>query len=301
MELIYETKKFQKIKSNYNPDEKYSCEKYKKKKTRPITNKRFNKEHNKFNHIFFTAGDLIDIERYGLFPIRVLFDKVSKKVNIKKNVYKDLKFKMPSLYKSFDLNDIENTFKYIYKKFQKGILVAIKDNKLVVYLPFFNSKFSNDYFNLMYLNDNDKKDLEKMKEILQSVDFDINKLSLEKKNLYHKLKYITNQNLIDYYKNYRSGYRNYIKDRSKWLANDYVFQEHPDNDMKHGVSEYEYLLLEVLKNRKIPDCIFFISYRDIPILKNDKTEPYEILYGKNIKFSKECNNINFVPIFFQTF
>jgi hypothetical protein len=52
--------------------------------------------------------------------------------------------------------------------------------------------------------------------------------------------------------------------------------------MTHGGSEYFYLLTEVLKSRKVNDAVFFISYRDLPVLKNDRTEPFDALF-KNYK------------------
>lgn len=44
---------------------------------------------------------------------------------------------------------VQNTFKYMYFKFGSGIFVQIKGNKLLHYYPFYNTKFKNEFSDLI--------------------------------------------------------------------------------------------------------------------------------------------------------
>ena len=68
----------------------------------------------------------------------------------------------------------------------------------------------------------------------------------------------------------------------KWFANNcLVRNEYPLREGEGGVSEMKDMFEELCKNRKIKDVSFFVNRRDFPLLKKNRTEPYECIYGEN--------------------
>ena len=269
----------------YNEGEHDAC--LKSIREASITNPRHENKHSKhitFAHnTIYTAGDLLDMERYGLLPIRTMFSKSVNKPNktnkqkpIDDNIFNDLmNNKLPSIYKSIDLESTHQTMLYMFNKLQKGILVAIEDNKLKVFLPFYNKKWENDYIDKLYFNEQDKKNLEKLKKLLSK-----STKTATESNEIRELMRLSKDEVSKFYKS-RGNSSPYLLDRTKWLANDCMAVNHYPikSKMTHGGGEYFYLLSEVLKHRQVNDVVFFISYRDIPVLKNDRTEPFELLYN----------------------
>lgn len=298
----FETKKFMSIQTSFNGNEQDKCVNAYKKGLKS-TNPKFPY----YKQMYYIASDKQDMEKYGILPIYLEFLKVNDKH--RKEVDKELKSNIytqhtsiinkPLSYKKFNISDIKSTFQYLYKKFQKGVLVAIKDNKLVVYLPFYNSKFMNDYSRFIYINDEDKKNMEELSKLISK-----KSLSQKEKIRRKELSNITKKTILDFYKSKGEYLKGVIKERYKWLANDCMFVDRQKTDMTHGLPEYHYLFKDLLENRKIPDVIFFLSYRDLPILKKDKTHPYNKLHEistnskKNIKNQKEkeLEKINIIPI-----
>ena len=297
----------------YNEGEMDSC--LKSVKDIIVSNPRHINKHSKhksFAHnTIYTAGDMIDMERYGLLPIRTMFKSNAKskdnaksnKKSLDTNIYKDMvNGKLPSIYKSIDLESTHQTLLYMFNKLQKGILVGIEDNKLKVFLPFYNKKWSNDYIDKLYFNEKDRKNLEKLKKLM-----DKSTPSQANLNDIRELMKLGRDEVSKFYKS-RGNRNSYLLDRTKWLANDCMVVNHYPikSKMTHGGGEYFYLLSEVLKHREVPDTVFFISYRDIPVLKNDKTEPFDMLYTKyqmggskspkSNKLPTEYSKTQFIPI-----
>ena len=291
----FETKKFMSIQTWFNGDEQSKCV-----NTYKSGLKSTNPKFPYYKQMYYIASDKQDIEKYGILPIQLNFGKKNQKhqkevdKELKSNIFKDELsiVSLPSLYKSFNITDIKDTFQYLYKKFQKGILVAIKDNKLVVYLPFYNDKFMNDYSSYIYVDDEDKKNMEELSKLIAK-----KSLSPQEKKRRGELSKITQKKIADFYKSKGEHLNGLIKERYKWLANDCMFVDRKKTDMTHGVPEYHYLFKDLLENRKVADVIFFLSYRDLPILKKNKTEPYNKLY-ENAKTSidKKLNRLNIIPI-----
>jgi hypothetical protein len=267
---IFSLNKFRKIKNNYyeNKDE---CSKHSKEWKQ--TNPRFKL----FDQTHFHAGDMIDINKYGLLPLRYVYSDDNENVNIKKEKT-ELVFK---LYKNINYESVFNTYMYMFNKFKKGIFVIIRDNKLLLFLPFSNAYYKNNWYKKTYFSIEEKK-------LLETED-------------YNKIKPRLDKSIIEFQKKYPDQFRKYKinLDRKKWQANNCFFRnQYPIYEGELTNNIYKNMLDELLKNRKIPNIEFFINNRDFPILKNDYTEPYEHLFDSdNIKIEKEYQFKKMAPIF----
>lgn len=302
---LFSLNKFRHYKNNgYNT--KNNCTKHAfiwkdpKFKNKP-TNPRFKL----FDQQYFTAGDQKDINKYGLLPIRYfdtnayinknnkkgLKNGTNKKSKIKKtskkikdNYKKTYKNDYSDLYSDIDYTSIVNTFKYIFDKFKKGIFVMIRNNKLVVYMPFSNEKYINNWYKNIYFTEAEK-------QILQSNDYD-------------KIKHILIKNINEFQNKYSEQFKtrkiNYK--REQWYANNCVFRNlFPTYEGELNTNVYRDMIEDLLKNRTIPDIDFFINDRDFPILKNDLTEPYDHLFDSNsIKIESKYQFHKMAPIFSQS-
>ena len=286
--------KFRKVKNNaYNT--KSNCNKnafsWKKKNNHTkstLTNPRFKL----FDQLYFTAGDFKDINKYALLPLRYFESKSkskskskykskSKSDSIKKSINKIDYFK---LYKNIDYISVYNSFKYIFDKFKKGIFVMIRNNKLVIYMPFSNENYINNWFKYIYFTEEEKR--------------------LLKENDYDKIKHILNKNIIDFQNKYVEQFqkRKINFNRSAWYANNCVFRnQFPMYEGELNTNIYRNMIEELLKERIIPDIEFFINDRDFPILKKDMTEPYHHLFDNdNVKIEPEYMVDRMCPIFSQS-
>jgi hypothetical protein len=216
-----------------------------------------------------------------------LFSEVSMKENTinsihkKKHKYINEYFK---LYNNIDYISVYNSFKYIFDKFKKGIFVMIRNNKLVIYMPFSNVHYKNNWEKFIYFSSEEKKLLED--------------------NNYNKIKHILNRNIIEFQKKYPEQFRgrkiNF--NRSSWYANNCIFRnEFPMYEGELNTNIYKNMIDELLKERTIPDIEFFINDRDFPILKKDLTEPYHHIFDSDsIKIEKEYIVDKMCPIFSQS-
>jgi hypothetical protein len=291
----FETAKFKKIETWYDEDKEREC--IDTFRGRPVTNPK----DSFFNQMYYSASDNQDFERYGILPLQLLFGNKTKnnKINLTKNVFSKLEsdIKISDYYKPFSIKNIKESFKYLYEKFQKGILVAIKDNQLVVFLPFYNKQFANDYSKYLYFDDDDKKNMEELDKLNKKES--TSKLNYSDNKRLGELIGLTKKRLSDFYRSKGDKPFRFMNDRRRWLANDCGFVNHnpQKQDQSHGANEYHYLFTELLKNRKVDDVIFFLSYRDLPILKEDGTHPYEKLHeGSNVKLDSKWAKTDLVPI-----
>jgi hypothetical protein len=127
---LFNLGKFRVIKEN-SYDLKEDCEKM--KKTYYQTNPRYQK----YNQLYFTAADQKDLDKYALLPLRYFYSCESNK-----NVIIFKREPLFKIYKNIDYDSCINTLNYMFNKFKKGVFVIIRNNKLVLYLP-----FSNNFFN----------------------------------------------------------------------------------------------------------------------------------------------------------
>ena len=269
--VLFGLNKFRKIKKDHY-DTKEECQKDEYKWVQ--TNPRFKS----FDQLYFHAGDQKDISKYGLLPLRYFYSfEKEKRFETKKNKTNEKIFK---LYKKIDYTSIVNTFEYMFYKFKKGIFVIIHNNKLVVYLPFSNYYYENDWYKQTYFSEEERKLLqtENYNSIKGKLIENIKKFQDEHPEQYLKSKYKINFN------------------RKKWVANNCIFRnQFPEYEGDLNTNIYKSMLEDLLKERTIPDVEFFINQRDFPILKKDYTEAYDNLFdGDSIpldpkyKFKKMC-------------
>jgi hypothetical protein len=278
---LFNLDKFRKIKENDYSD-KMEC--YKTIGMSEQTNPRFEK----FKQLYFTAGDINDLNKYCLLPTFYFLSldnqKSNEKSNEKSNKKSTKKSKSNSnelfkLYKNIDYNSINNSMKYIFYKFKKGIYVVIRNYKIELFLPFSNTNYHNNWFSKIYFSEEEKK--------------------LLKENDYNKIKHILNKNIWDYQKKHGRRGKTINYNRDEWVGDGCLFR----NDLNQSEGDlnvyiYRSMLEDLVKNRKINDVEFFINARTFPILKKDYTEPYYHLFdSEKVKIEEEFQYKKMAPIF----
>ena len=285
---IFSLDKFRKIKEN-NYNKKENCNKDCRKWSQ--TNPRFKS----FDQLYFHAGDIKDLEKYAFLPLRYYYSLNYLEENKKKNDSSTKKLEKKSvmlykLYKNIDYESIMNTFNYMFKKFKKGVFVIIRNNKLVLFLPFSNFYYKNNWVQQTYFSEEDKKLLAESlkKEVRTSSDYSKIKRDLDKTIIEFQRKY------PEQFKHHKINFN-----RSKWVANNCYFRnQYPEYEGSLNVNIYKSMLEALLKERFVPDVEFFINPRDFPVLKKDLTEPYNHLFdSEKIKIEEEFLVDKMCPIF----
>ena len=262
---IYETEKFTKREHIFDNTEK--C-------LKTVIYEQTNPKYKNFIQLFYHAGNDDDMERYGLIYIRTLFNSFNN-IKLDNNVFKNEKIDIWNKFNT-SLSSIKNTLSYLMNKMKKGILVCIKNNKLVVFLPFSKHNYKNDYYEELYFDENDKKILQEYKKT-------------KDKNLLIKLE----KNVEYYYKKNHLNLKEIELDRTKWLANDCFFNDKNYEGDKEEAT-FEDFFNELCKNREIPDCIFFINLRDHPVLNRSLKNSNTSIIDKPLE--QEYINNEYCPI-----
>ena len=252
----YETSKFTKRKSVFNPDEKESC-------LKSVKWEQTNLRYKKFVQLFYHAGDSDDIERFGWLYLRTIYSKPIQFEITKSNIFYQHNLTIWDKF-HMDFESITNTMFYMFEKMKKGVLVGISNNKLAIFLPFSKENYTNDFFTELYFDNADKRNLEEYKR-------NPNKYLLQK--LENTLKY--------YLGKYRLGTKNILLDRTKWVANDCFFR-YEDYEGDKSEALYEDFLVNLCANREIPDCVFFLNLRDHPMLNKNLTDSYTNIVDKKL-------------------
>ena len=296
---LFNLNKFRKIKNNsYNNKE--NCLKNSKKWGKNyITNPKFPL----FDHKFFTCGDVDDFNQYGILNAMYYLSKdysnnIKEKTNEKINQKISKKQKKEEikqvfdfkdyfkLYKNIDIESIINTFTYIFYKIKKGVFIIIHNNELVLYLPFSNHDYINNWFDKIYFSLEEKKLLEE--------------------NDYHHIQDKLRKNIMQFMNEHPEQYANKkIKinfNRKKWHANNCVFRnQFPEYEGDLNIDVFKNMFVELCKNRKIPNAMFFLNYRDAPILTKKLTEPYFHLFdSKSVSIEQKFKFKKFCPILSQS-
>ena len=336
--------KFRKIKDDYYNSKEECLKKAKlwgpKYGNQFITNPRFKS----FDQTYFHAGDIKDLNKYALLPLRYFYSmpkinirnnlfnnkthkkdksiiksmnydfQKSKKTNVienkkllknivspnnllinnKKNNKKDNKViinikkktkeeKIFKFYKNIDYISVNNTLNYMFEKFKKGIFVIIRNNRLVVYLPFSNANYKNNWYKNTYFSEEEKRLLKTGNYNNQNVkrQLDSNIIKFQKEH-------------PEQFQHKKINFR-----RERWYANNCVFRnQFPEYEGELNTNVYKNMLEELLKNRIIPDIEFFINDRDFPLLKKDLTEPYDHIFDSDsVKIEDEFKTKKMAPIF----
>ena len=221
-----------------------------------------NYKHKTYSQLYYHACDNYDLERYGLLYVNTIFNFNSK---ILKN---SIIITRPSIY---------NTLDYLFNYMKRGILVGIKSNKIALFLPFSKYNYKNDFEDELYFDDDDHK------------------LLIEyKKTKNNKLKDKLYKNVLEFYKKNNISLKEVNLDRGQWMANDCFF-----NDKKYegdkNITLYKNLLVELCKERQLNDCIFFMNFRDHPMLRKDNKNAYSSITDK--KIPEKYISGNLAPIF----
>lgn len=195
-----------------------------------------------FKQTHFTAGDYEQFLGY--------WDRSSHEKSI---VFEPLPSLDISLYKDISCDDVIHTFEYILHKYKKGIFFKIIRNELRVFLPFSKIEYTNEWSDMIRIDPTKYKnifDLIGKSCLLSGHRFDPNRVHYKKDHWY------ANNGLLRY--------------------------EFPISENDSGVSAIRDMLLSLCRERSVPDGEYFINKRDFPILKKDKTEAYECIFGEPI-------------------
>ena len=210
-----------------------------------------NTDFKNFLQTNYHAGSHKNLSRYGIMPMQSIFNFKLVENMVNDKVY-------------ISQTAIINTLLYMFDYLKKGIMVGIKDNKIVIFLPFSKHNYVNDYFEELYFDDKDKENLQKYKE---------NKNN----NLKEKLK----NTVRHYFKKYHILNKDTILDREKWFGNNCLFR-HDTWEGDKLVISYLDMLMYLCEHRKINDCIFMLNVRDFPLLRKDRKHPYTVIIDKKI-------------------
>lgn len=215
-----------------------------------------NPRYRNFYQTIFHAGDFQQFEEYSYYPDTLKGDL--KDISKKNQSHELWKIIPNNLFVNISSIDIVNTFRYIFYKFKKGIYVKIRNNKIVVFLPFSNANYINEWSKLINIPNNDF--FEKISKN-EGRNFNLKKIN---------------------------------KNKNQWYANNFLLRtEFPINEGDTGICQYKYILEKLCETGDVPDIDFFINRRDFPLLKKNLTEPYEDIYGINKellshKYTKYC-------------
>ena len=228
-----------------NPDYYSTAEECRKaKKSNIITNPRYSD----FSQTHFTAGDEDQFQEYREYSNG---NVCIPKINIDDNKFRDIDLSDDILwdkYQNLDATCVNNTFRYMFNKFKKGIFVKIQNNKVKVFLPFSKKGFVNEWGD---------------------------KINIDPKygNMYNFMTHI-NKTMGKRYK------VNVNRFPDNWYANNCLIRsEYPINEGDTNNSEMSDMLNVLCANRKIPDMEFFVNRRDFPVIKKNGTEPYDHMFG----------------------
>ena len=88
----------------------------------------------------------------------------------------------------------------------------------------------------------------------------------------------------------------YDWDPSHWYANNFILRnEYPQRQKDSGICQLYDMFDNLCKNHKIKDCYFFVNKRDFPLLKQNRTEPYNAIFGDNTPLISHHYN-SYAPI-----
>lgn len=248
------TSKFQ-VKPDYYTSEKDCTEGEKK-----IVNT--NPRYKFFSQTHFTAGDIDQFSQYrdpsnGSLEVTDITTKIHFEIPQQLNWSK---------YRDLDVSAVDNTFKYLFNKFKKGIFIKIKHGQVKVFLPFSNKNFTNEWSDRIRIHPKYGDFLNFMKHIttLEGYKFSPNKIN----------------KFID-----------------TWYANNCLLRsEYPVFEGDTNVPNTSDMFLTLCQSRKLPDIEFFVNRRDFPLLKTDSTEPYNHIYDNDSTPLLSHNYTNYSPI-----
>lgn len=222
-----------------------------------------NVRYRNFIQTHFTAGDEEQFEhyRYDKNP-----ENIYNEISLEKNIFKQYNFEYWNKYEDIDATNVIKTFHYLFYKFKKGIFVKIADGELKVFLPFSNINFVNEWSEYI-------------------------KIDPKYGSLYDFIKYTNEMEGRTYNKNNINEFIN------TWYGNNCLVRyEYPIKESDTNISNIKDMLIEVCKNRQVPNIEFFINRRDFPLITKNGTEPYYHIWNTMEKPLISHNYDKYVPI-----
>lgn len=179
---------------------------------------------------------------------------------------------------------IYNTFEYMFNYLKKGIFVYIKDSIIKIYLPFSNVDYRNNYYKLLKVSNEYKQVIRNRIK---------NESNLRQKEFLEKTNPIVLLELDNQQKFLKRFNKTIEKNVSKWYSNGHMFRntiydgsnfnkerrlEYKFDEGDKSVATFLDLISETCLYHYISEAYFFINPRDYPVLKKDRTNPYDPLY-----------------------
>lgn len=221
--------------------------------------KNTNPRYRNFNQMYFTAGD---VEQFYKYKDQSNGSNPDPDIDLNSNVWYNLYKKVKDVkelkdvventewdkYKNINSDAVDNTFKYIFDKFKKGIFIKIKDNKLAVFLPFSKHDYVNEWADRIKVDP-------KYGDVVSFIQ----------------------------YSSKLAGY-DIPKEKVNWKVNTWygnnclIRPEFPIGENDRGLANLKDMLLTLCKERIVPDIELFINKRDFPLITKNDYEPYEQIY-----------------------
>ena len=201
-----------------------------------------NPRYSRFRQAHFTAGDEEQFDEYR--------DASNGEVcvgdyqeQLERSIFAAQPFTDWEKYKNLEATAVIDTFRYIFQKFKKGLFIKIKNNKLVVFLPFSNASFRNEWSSRIQIDD-----------LIRFLDYSQDHTRFRVK-------------------------RKEVRPMEEWYANNCLLRyDYHEGDSNVGVMRNMFLTL--CDQKIVPDIELFINRRDFPILSRDGTEAYYHLWGR---------------------
>ena len=235
------------------------CEKAQKMKE--CTNPRYKY----FRQTHFTAGDPDQFEEYR-HKVNGKFENGRLSVS---NPFYRTEIPIWDKFANATPQSTTNTFNYLFHKFKKGTFVKIFKGKLMVFLPFSNKDFRNEWSHLIQHD-----------PAHGTMDAFIGSIQKMEKRPFRP------ENVNRY--------------RDSWYANNCLLRwEFPIQEGDTNNHMFSDMLICLAAERKIPDVEFFINKRDFPLMKTNSTEPYDHIFGDNTPLLSH-DYTNYTPILSMT-
>lgn len=203
-----------------------------------------NERYTYFHQNHYTTGD---IEQF----LNQLQNLERDNVRNERLIEKNLTWEMDVPQQSLSLQDVFQTFQYI-EKFKKGCFLQVHENHLKTFLPFSKQHYRNDWGNLLKIDPEFGTDIFQMMTVISA----------------------NEKSSFDCKKIHRNTY--------SWYGNNGLVRfEYPLSENDNGYNILHDMFETLVKERNVPDVDFFLLKRDFPILKKNRSEPYDAFFGPN--------------------
>lgn len=221
--------------------------------------KQTNPRYRHFNQAIYTAGDVDQFDNARLHK------DLLPRLEPEHCCFDPLEPPLWSKHCQMTSRSVDNTFKYLFYKFKKGLFVRISNNMLETFLPFSNVHYCNEFSHLIrveprYTGSTPQKQVENF----------IRSTSRIKKNFK-------------------------IKPLQQWVANNALVR-YDENEGDNNVVILQHFLTTLCQERPVPDIEFFLNRRDFPLLTRDGTEPYHHFFGSSTPLVSHSYE-SYAPIF----